>query len=156
MGEPSSSKPKTPKHHQSTIPSEEEDPSSPVSLLIRFAISLPDLPIYVPAAANTSVSTLKSHVRSLLPSEQSKRRLRLIHSGKVLSDSATLSSQLQIPSPSPPKDDKKGKGKDVEVGDVHRAVYIHCSVGDELSEEDLAKEANEQEVCSLRISTYPP
>ena len=157
MGEPSSSsKPKTPTHRQSTISGEGEDPSSPVSLLIRFAISLPDLPIYVPAAANTSVSSLKSHVRSLLPSEQSKRRLRLIHAGKVLSDSATLGSQLQIPSAPPPKDDsKKGKGKDVEVEDVHRAVYIHCSVGDELSEDDLAKEANEQEVCSPPISIYP-
>ncbi|PWW79956.1 hypothetical protein C7212DRAFT_355921 [Tuber magnatum] len=159
MGEPSSSssfpssspsKPETPPttHHQSIISGEGKDPSSPVSLLIRFAISLPDLPIHVPAAANTSVSTLKSHVRSLLPSDQSKRRLRLIHAGKVLTDSATLASQLQIPSaPPPPRDvDKKGKGKEVEVGDAQRAVYIHCSVGDELSEEDLAKEANEQEV----------
>lgn len=156
MGESSSSKPKTPTHRQSTISGEGEDPSSPVSLLIRFAISLPDLPIYVPAAANTSVSSLKSHVRSLLPSEQSKRRLRLIHAGKVLSDSATLGSQLQIPSAPPPKDDsKKGKGKDVEVEDAHRAVYIHCSVGDELSEDDLAKEASEQEVCPPPISIYP-
>ncbi|CUS14494.1 unnamed protein product [Tuber aestivum] len=165
MGEPSpssSSKPRTPPaRHQSIISAEGEDPSSPVSLLIRFSISLPDLPIYVPASANTLVSTLKSHVRSLLPPDQSRRRLRLIHAGKVLSDSATLASQLQIPPAPPPRDvDKKGKGKEVEVGDAHRAVYIHCSVGDELSEEDLAKEANQQEVLPnhpnrQQVSTLP-
>ncbi|KAG0644524.1 hypothetical protein HOY80DRAFT_914963 [Tuber brumale] len=159
MGEPSSSsKPKTSTTpttpHQYITLNEGEDPSSPVSLLIRFAISLPDLPIYVPAAANTSVSMLKSRVRSLLPTEQSKCRLRLIHGGKVLTDSATLASQLHIPPSAPPPppggdDDRKGKGKGkaagTEVGHARRAVYIHCSVGDELSEQDLAKEANEQE-----------
>ncbi|RPA91012.1 hypothetical protein L873DRAFT_1795148 [Choiromyces venosus 120613-1] len=178
MGEPSSSttaQAKTQTRRRSTLST--NDPTSPVSLLIRFAISLPDLPIYVPAAANTSVSTLKSHIRSLLPPDQAKRRLRLIHAGKVLSDSTTLGSQLQVSAAAPPppplsssssnqdeEDKRKGKGKDVDPGgggrgeDLQRAVYIHCSVGDELSEEDLAKEANEQEPptqSTPQMSTLP-
>lgn len=134
-------------------------PPTPISLLIRFSISLPDLALSIPFANTTSVRNLKSQIRARLPPEQSRRRLRLIHSGKVLSDGSTL-KQLRHsrPLPPPPRADSgKGKGKakavdeDESEGEQRRAVYVHCSVGEELSDEELLKEATDKEVPPLRI-----
>lgn len=45
----------------------------------------------------------------------------------------------------------KGKEKASDADDneerTNTVVYIHCSVGDELSDEELAKEAKNEEVC---------
>lgn len=148
MGEPSSSV------------SALEDPPSPLSLSIRFAIALPDLPVFVPRAASTAVSTLRRQIRDALPAAQSRRRLRLIHAGKVLADSGTLASQIQAPKAPPKTASVKGKEKATDAAGeegeeeeeekerLERVVYIHCSVGDELSDEELAEEAENREVGS--------
>lgn len=156
MGEPSSPPP-PPLPRFAAGPSalppaaQEEAPPSPLSLSIRFAVSLPDLPIFIPRAATTTVCALKRQIRDALPAEQSRRRLRLIHSGKVLADSGTLASQISAPKAPPKPASAKGKEKaataeEDELERLSRVVYIHCSVGDELSDEELAEEAEDKEV----------
>lgn len=152
MGEPSSSRTRSAAASFS-IP---EPPPSPLSLNIRFAIALPDLPIFIPSAATTTVSALKRQIRNALPTEQSRRRLRLIHSGKVLTDSATLASQISAPKAPPKSTSVKGKEKATAQEDeeerLKRVVYIHCSVGDELSDEELVEEAKDKAVCRSLLS----
>ena len=63
----------------------------------------------------------------------SRRRLRIIHLGRVLSDAQNLSEYLskrdkRTTSPDPA--DAKGKGKEV----VEQVTWLHCSVGAELAE----------------------
>lgn len=153
MGEPSSS---SRTHSASASASSFSAPPSPLSLTIRFAIPLPDLPIFIASASTTAVSALKRQIRDALPAEHSRRRLRLIHSGKVLPDSATLASHISAPK-TPPKSakgkERAGGAEEEEEERLRRVVYIHCSVGDELSDEELVKEAENKEV---EIFAPPP
>ncbi|KAK3387490.1 DUF2407 C-terminal domain-containing protein [Podospora didyma] len=76
-------------------------------------------------------------------------RLRFIHAGKILPDGAVLSSVLKAPPPPPPASpqspgwtiDRKGKGVEGRGPSQQQRVYVSCSIGDELSAEDLAAEA---------------
>ena len=120
---------------------------SPLHLTIRFSSSHPDLDLDIPSPQATTVLSLKHLLRSRTGS---RNRLRLIHQGRLLPDASALSSVLKplrppppskTPSPSP-RDDPKGKGKAVDVapGEALR-TYVNCSIGDELSAQDLADEA---------------
>ncbi|KAI9753264.1 MAG: hypothetical protein M4579_005237 [Chaenotheca gracillima] len=140
----------------------------PLSLMIRFTASIPDLPLIVPSPASTTVLSLKRRIRENLPSHSAARRLRLIHSGKVLTDASLLSTALRLSSlPPPPRNKGKGKGRatassfateqeqDGEEKDTEDPptpqVYVHCSVGDELTLEELA-----QEEAAAAASAAPP
>jgi hypothetical protein len=140
-----------------------ELPEQLVYLIIRFASSIPDLPLSVRSPRTTTTLSLKQLIRPHLPSSNAASRLRLIYAGKVLADTTPLSSSLRIPPPPPPppRGDEahsenglgsKGKGKQ-PVRDVSpmsdsadippdaKRYYIHCSLGDTLSESELASEA---------------
>lgn len=168
MGEPSSPRAVSHSHARSSsssspsatpLPALEQPPPSPLSLNIRFAIALPDLPIFIPSATTTTVSALKRQIRDALPAEQSRRRLRLINSGKVLADSATLASQISTPKAPPKSTSVKGKEKATAQEDeeerLRRVIYIHCSVGDELTDEELVEEAENKEVGSSPLAYLP-
>lgn len=125
-----------------------------LDVTIRFSASLPDLLLSVPDPTVSTTSTLKQLIRSHLPPELSNRRIRLIHAGKSLVDSTSLSSALKLPSsrtpsrPSTPLPDHaafsssaKGKTPIRDPPSLSR-IYIHCSIGDvTLSSQDLADEA---------------
>ena len=126
-------------------------PETPLDLVIRFSTSNPDLILSLDQPTTTSILTLKQRIRAQLPSPASLSRLRLIHSGKVLKDNAALSKSVNvtIPPPSSANEDSKSakaKGK-LPVRDTEKAarVYIHCSVGDELSSTELSAEAKAAE-----------
>lgn len=109
----------------------------PLHLTIRFSTSQPDLDLEIPSPPTTTVLALKHLLRSRL---SSRSRLRLIYQGRLLPDASALSSVLRPPPPPPPpSDDPKGKGKAVDGPPVAR-VYVNCSIGDELSSEELALE----------------
>ncbi|KAI1634694.1 DUF2407 C-terminal domain-containing protein [Biscogniauxia mediterranea] len=76
-------------------------PSPPLLLTIRFSASLPDLELDIPRPGSTTVVSLKHLIRARLGSPNSTRRLRFIHGGKILPDSAVLSAVLRAP-PGPP------------------------------------------------------
>ncbi|RPB09414.1 hypothetical protein P167DRAFT_538490 [Morchella conica CCBAS932] len=124
---------------------------SPLSLTIRFTNALPDTPLFVSSATTTTVSALKQQLRDTLPPDHARRRLRLIYAGKVLPDTATLASQIATPRP------PSGKGKERATDDSHtRPVYIHCSVGDVLTDAELAAEAANEKMTAPEAAPAPP
>ncbi|KAF3925704.1 hypothetical protein AA313_de0203608 [Arthrobotrys entomopaga] len=163
-------------------------PQTPVSITIRFASSsLPDLTLTIQTPYSTNISTLKRLIRTSRPAETARRRLRLIHGGKVLSDQANIGQALGVSKlpvstvpgltakkekkvPPPPKRGSK-KGKEVarpepedneddddEVAEVKEAaagVYVHCSIGDELTDEELAEEVETESQAIHHPSTLP-
>ncbi|KAI5846375.1 DUF2407 C-terminal domain-containing protein [Morchella snyderi] len=140
---------------------DEDEPLSPLSLTIRFTNALPDTPLFVPSATTTTVSALKQQLRDTLPPDHARRRLRLIYAGKVLPDTATLASQIAAPRPPPgSSSSSKGKGKEraTDAADDARArpVYIHCSVGDVLTDEELAVEAANEKMTAPEPAVAPP
>jgi hypothetical protein len=138
-------------------------PEQLIYLIIRFAASVPDLPLSIYTARTIATLSLKQLIRAHLPPEHASAHLRLIYAGKVLADTEPLSKSLRLPPPLPPpprrkKDEdgegSKSKGKQplretpaVEYGTTKdipqdaRKYYIHCSLGDALSPSELASEA---------------
>lgn len=113
----------------------------PLLVTIRFPTSLPDVDIHISSPKTTTVVALKQTLRSRISSES---RLRLIYQGRILEDSARLTTALR-PLPLPSVDpgssaqDAKGKGKGLDLPKPIR-VYLNCSIGDELSAEELRDE----------------
>ncbi|PFH60766.1 hypothetical protein XA68_10380 [Ophiocordyceps unilateralis] len=120
--------------------------SVPLHLTIRFSSSIPDLDLDFASPERTTVVSLKHLLRSRL---DSRSRLHLIYQGRILPDSSALSAVLKPPPSSLPlskqlddddDDDNDGlKGKGKAVAALLR-IYVICSIGDELSDEDLAAE----------------
>ncbi|KAK2028588.1 hypothetical protein LX32DRAFT_498450, partial [Colletotrichum zoysiae] len=131
----------------------------PLLLRIRFTTSIPDLDLDIPSPSQTTVAALKHLIRGRLAQPDSQRRLRFIHQGKILPDASALSAVLR-PLPPPPSsashsstasanapgaagpDDPKGKGK-AKANDPAppQRVYVNCSIGDSLTDAELAAEA---------------
>ncbi|KAF3008783.1 hypothetical protein E8E13_010415 [Curvularia kusanoi] len=135
-------------------------PEQLVYLIIRFSASIPDLSLSILSPRLTSTLSLKQLIRTHLPPEHASARLRLIYAGKVLTDTAPLSTSLRLPPPPSPRagthpEDglgSKSKGKQpvrdapvVEYGATAtpeaKKYYIHCSLGDELTPAELDSEA---------------
>ncbi|ODA78095.1 hypothetical protein RJ55_06698 [Drechmeria coniospora] len=118
-------------------------------LTVRFSTSIPDLELDIPSPQTTTVLSLKALLRGSLAT---RNRLRLIHQGRILPDSSALGAVLKplAPPPAPlstaardrrggAQGDGRGKGK-AAVDAPPPRVYVNCSIGDELSQEELAAE----------------
>ncbi|KAL1606746.1 hypothetical protein SLS60_004153 [Paraconiothyrium brasiliense] len=150
-------------------------PEQIIYLIIRFASSIPDLPLAVHSPRTTTTLSLKQLIRPHLPFSNAASRLRLIYAGKVLADNTPLSGSLRIPTPPPPpprRDEaqyvngshNKSKGKQ-PVRDVApmpdsadippdvKRYYIHCSLGDALSASELASEATLAETTEASLKS---
>lgn len=133
----------------------------PLSLTIRFSASVPDLDLDIPHPSQTTVISLKHLIRSRLAEPNSQRRLRFIQGGKILPDTAALSSVLRAPPPPPPRaydggagvSKGKGKGKGVANRPPLQRIYVNCSIGDSLTDAELKTEA---EAASAPVSDTPP
>ncbi|KAK3941769.1 DUF2407 C-terminal domain-containing protein [Diplogelasinospora grovesii] len=166
------------------LPSSAYPQPLPLHLTIRFSNSLPDLHLEILNPNDTTVVRLKHLIRGRLSQDKHKkkpkddianlgrRRLRFIHSGKILPDPAALSSVLKAPPPPPlsagakvdPRGNGnwqgKGKGKGKDVVQQQQRVYVNCSIGDELSEKELEDEARlaqqpaSTDTNTSRLNTY--
>ncbi|KAI1179831.1 DUF2407 C-terminal domain-containing protein [Nemania sp. FL0916] len=137
-------------------------PSPPLLLTIRFSASLPDLELDIPHPGSTTIVSLKHLIRARLDKQNARRRLRFIHGGKVLPETAVLSAVLRAHPPPPPsvydqrrrasdeirgkvdqkRGDGKGKGKSVPGRPpAQPRIYVNCSIGDELTASELESEA---------------
>ncbi|KAH6657645.1 DUF2407 C-terminal domain-containing protein [Truncatella angustata] len=129
----------------------------PLSLTIRFSASVPDLDLDIPRPSQTTVISLKHLIRSRLAEPNSQRRLRFIQGGKILPDTAALSSVLRAPPPPPRADDgrdaSKGKGKGVANRPPLQRIYVNCSIGDSLTDAELKAE---EEAASVPVSEPSP
>lgn len=142
--------------------------SPPLALTIRFSASVPDLELDIPHPSQTTVISLKYLIRSRLTEPNSQRRLRFIQSGKILPDNAALSSVLRPLPPPPPSasgalrfgddtrsygsEDPKGKGKHVANRPPQQRIYVNCSIGDSLTDDELRTEAK---AASAPVSEVP-
>ncbi|KAK3949067.1 DUF2407 C-terminal domain-containing protein [Pseudoneurospora amorphoporcata] len=145
-----------------TISSSSNDPSllSPsLHLTVRFSASLPDLHLDIPSPNRTTIVALKHRIRERLlalssskdsnddetTAKAARSRLRFIHAGKILPDTAIVSAVLRPPPPPPMAVDTKGKGKgkavDRQQQQQQQRVYVNCSIADELTDQELATEA---------------
>jgi DUF2407 C-terminal domain/DUF2407 ubiquitin-like domain len=135
----------------------------PLHLTIRFASSLPDLQITIPSPFTTTIASVKRQIRALRPEDTGNKRLRLIYSGRQLSDNGILSSSVRLPPRSPTlsasNSNSKGKGK---ASEPIASVYIHCSIGGSISAIDLEKEIDIEKAVSDKLAapssttTRPP
>lgn len=129
--------------HQAHIP--------PLLLTVRFSTSVPDVLLDIPHPATTTIAALKYQIRSHLAQPDSQRRLRFIHGGRILPDTAIVAAVLKPLAPPPPsiqQDDPKGKGKAVEGTSSLAAaqrVYVNCSIGDLLTDAELDDEKQRAE-----------
>ncbi len=128
---------------------------SPIEVVVRFSTSNTDVIVSIANPSAATALTLKQQIRSHLDEPAASSRLRLIHAGKVLPDTEALSRTLHATYP-PPSASGKGKGKQ-RLRDPAARVYVHCSVGDPLSPEDLAAETNSaQDADNALISSLKP
>ncbi|KAI7638628.1 hypothetical protein KC319_g14781, partial [Hortaea werneckii] len=131
---------------------------TPLDLVIRFSSSTPDVILTIFAPSKTSTLSLKQQIRGQLDAPASQSRLRLIHSGKVLQDAAALSKNISVTLP-PPQDTEqksdKAKGKQPlrETKPAAARVYIHCSIGDKLSDSELAQETRQAQEANDALET---
>lgn len=110
-------------------------PSLPITLIIRFALSIPDLPITISSPSTTTpLNLLHHHIRPYIPSSYRNKAIRLISSGALLPLSKPLSTSLRLLPPS-----VKGKEKETALPET---IYIHCSINptETLSASALAAE----------------
>lgn len=142
----------TPQHGGST-PKPQYTP--PLLLTVRFSTSIPDLLLDIPHPGRTTVAALKHLIRTRLEQPTSQRRLRFIHGGKILPDTAVVGTVLKAIPPPPlsaaaARDEQhdpkgKGKGKAVEGGGPAQRVYVNCSIGDLLTDAELDEERRRAE-----------
>lgn len=113
----------------------------PLHFTIRFSNSYSDLNVDVDDPDSTTVLWLKHRLRA---STSSRSRLRLIYRGRLLPDTSALSSIFQPhESPSnPEKPEPLGKGKARVDPPLLQRIYVNCSIGDELTTEELEAEAS--------------
>lgn len=128
-----------------------------IDVVVRFSTSNPDVVLNITTPEHVSIAQLKQQIRDQLPAPAANARLRLIHSGKVLINDAALSKSVVITKPPPVRDDEnksaKAKGKQPvrEIVVVAPRVYIHCSIGDALSSEELAEERQAAEASDAAL-----
>lgn len=129
--------------------------------MIRFTTAAPDFVLTVPSPSSTTTLALKQHIRKQLPADAAACRLRLISAGRVLLDATALSKSIVIPPPPPrshrddTKSDPKGKGKAPlrasPPPQPNSRVYVHCSIGDPLTPEELATEVTAAEAADAAL-----
>ncbi|GAB7349102.1 hypothetical protein MBLNU459_g8052t1 [Dothideomycetes sp. NU459] len=136
-----------------------------VDIVIRFTTSIPDLLLEDQDPSRVTPLALKQRIRSLLTTAEAASRFRLICSGRLLPDTAALSSCINIPRP-PPRlpaaDTDKHKDKSSKAQGKapirppspppRPRIYINCSVGDILSPEDLAQEAKDAAAAYVNLA----
>ncbi|KAL8681253.1 MAG: hypothetical protein Q9186_002631 [Xanthomendoza sp. 1 TL-2023] len=122
----------------------------PIDIIIRFALSIPDLPLTIPSPTTTTpLHLLHDHIRPYLPPTYRSCPIRLIASGALLPRSKPLSTCLRLP-PSPPPRTAKGKEKEPPPAPP---IYIHCSIS---TTQTLSASALAAEAASFTDTIPPP
>ncbi|KAH9975627.1 DUF2407 C-terminal domain-containing protein [Russula compacta] len=119
-------------------------------LMVRFTEGVQDLVLHV--AEHDSVHDVKTKIREARPQLQ-RRRLRLIHAGRLLADGTQLASWLgaheerQQRAATKSKDEPNPSTWPTLPGSAAAAAvpWLHCSVGAQLSEGEEDGEAQQQE-----------
>ncbi|PIL22711.1 hypothetical protein GSI_15404 [Ganoderma sinense ZZ0214-1] len=134
-----------PEHAESGTPSSKD-------LTIRFTEGIPDLTVQV--AEKDTVKDVKDNIRAARP-QLKDRRLRLIHQGQLLADTAQLYSRIasaqgrrRKPAAGPSSsssvtgtpdgyEELAGEGAGEEKAGAAGTTWLHCSVGPQLKEGEV-------------------
>ncbi|KAK9457650.1 DUF2407 C-terminal domain-containing protein [Dipodascopsis uninucleata] len=131
---------------------------------IRFSkASIPDLKLPLPAPGTAlPISAIKRQIRKSRATDTAKRRLRLIYAGRVLSDSTDF-AKLIAPSTSEPSTESQQRSSTsppTSISPVSEhsntsgeenvpfTIWLHCSVGDILTDEELDQENDDGPIPS--------
>jgi hypothetical protein len=109
-------------------PSSEPTPLPSRDLVIRFTDGTPDLTVVV--TQHDTLRDVKNLIRTLRPQLKDKR-LRFIHSGRLLADTTLLNSWLVE------LDEKQRQTSDEDDSTpISATTWMHCSVGREIDDGD--------------------
>ncbi|KAI0260683.1 DUF2407 C-terminal domain-containing protein [Gloeopeniophorella convolvens] len=132
-------------------PPERSGPRPPRELMVRFTEGVEDLVLQV--GEHDAVRDVKAKIREARPQLQ-RRRLRLIHSGRLLADGTELALWLSSLEERQRRAAAKDKDKDetdpllspttTTPGGFGSVPWLHCSVGAQLSEGEEEGEAQPQ------------
>ncbi|KAI0040293.1 hypothetical protein FA95DRAFT_1566530 [Auriscalpium vulgare] len=144
------------KGKQRAVDPQPPEPAAPLSreLMVRFTEGIPDLVLHV--GEKDSVRDVKSSIRTAR-SQLHNRRLRLIHSGRLLTDGTFLYSWLT----SLEERQRRANAKDALSADGEGAptsgdaavvpaaaasgmAFLHCSVGPQFSDGEIDEETKTQ------------
>ncbi|KAF2096716.1 hypothetical protein NA57DRAFT_41979 [Rhizodiscina lignyota] len=133
-------------------------PDEVLELIVRFTASIGDVTLTIDAPRRTTGLSLKQLIRKQLPVAYTSRRLRLIYAGKVLPDTESLSASLNLSFHKSNRDlnQNGAKGKQPVRGSTSPPpikLYIHCSIGDALSEKELADESTAAKAAEQGLLT---
>lgn len=123
-----------------------------MSLGIRFSrASIPDLQLPLPAPGTPlPVFSVKHQIRKDRAQDTARRRLRLIYGGRALPDADDLVKTIKPITEHYNSDNSSSASLAVKTGDNEQplTIWLLCSVGDVLTDEELAQESDSG-VCSL-------
>ncbi|KAF4621039.1 hypothetical protein D9613_000362 [Agrocybe pediades] len=130
----------------SAAPGEEDTPEPTCrDLVVRFTEGVPDLTISVDKL--DSVRDVKRRIRQTRP-ELQNRRLRLIHSGRLLTDGTLLYAWLASLEERQQRADSlaadAGAGSGAEAKKKESTTWIHCSVGPVMKPGETEEDARAQ------------
>ncbi|KAH9969818.1 DUF2407 C-terminal domain-containing protein [Russula dissimulans] len=145
------------KQRADPIPEDAPDLSGhipPRELMVRFTEGVQDLLLHV--TEHETVRDVKAEIREARPQLQ-RRRLRLVHAGRLLTDRTQLTSWLGTLEERQQRAASKGKGKDEPDTSILPSAppsvpWLNCSVGPQLAdgEEDGEVEPQETQIKPLR------
>ncbi|KAJ3733828.1 DUF2407 ubiquitin-like domain-containing protein [Lentinula guzmanii] len=107
-------------------------PTNTRSFTVRFTEDAPDLQLSV--NEQETIRDVKRSIREQRP-EFKDRRLRLIHSGRLLTDGTLVSSWLK------PSDERQ---------DNLHAAWLHCSVGQKLESSEIENDESKEQISQIQ------
>ncbi|MCJ1325905.1 hypothetical protein MMC10_002568 [Thelotrema lepadinum] len=155
---------------QSTTPSRPSTPSTmassypPLPLTIRFAASIPDLPLPPVFPHLSTALSLLPIIRSQLAPNYAVLRIRLIYAGRVLSPTQPLSTSLRLPSAvkmgkaplKPPSKKSPTSGTTAPDPSQERTYYIQATFSDALSPSEISAEATAAAASIAALQPHSP
>ncbi|GBE83261.1 hypothetical protein SCP_0503090 [Sparassis crispa] len=117
-------------------------------LTIRFTEGIPDLMLAV--AEKDTVRDVKTNIRASRP-QLEKRRLKLILSGQLLTDSALLYTRIVVLEERQRRAASGGQPNVVSLEPSPAAsTWLHCSVGPPIADEEEAEEESKIQTAQLK------
>lgn len=119
-----------------------------VQLVVRYVTGLRDTVIDTDSDSdivkNLPTSYIRQQIRAMHP-ELSKRRLKLLHNGRVLTSHTDFRKEISYLKKSLEEGEQEEEGETGETVNGHSniepvRIYFHCIVGDELTSKELADE----------------
>ncbi|KAH3673638.1 hypothetical protein WICMUC_003541 [Wickerhamomyces mucosus] len=122
-----------------------------VIVVVRFSNSYQDLQLPIIPLKSLTTSLLRQSVRSSI-SDLQRKRIRFIHSGKVLNEKTDFTEEYNQFL----KFQKQSSTEEGTNGNNNGKFYIHCLIGDEMTADELSKENELDNKVFAKSTTEAP